>query len=85
MPRAARRGRRAAVRRVADVPVAGARAVDLDLVLEAGLAHEAAHDALRRRRTADVAEADEEDAGQFNRSTIIAWPIPPATHMDSRP
>ena len=60
---AARRGggRRAAVGRVAGVPGAGARAVDLELVLEAGLAHEAAHDALGRRRAADVAHAHEED------------------------
>src|SRR3954451_9335649 len=75
----------APVRRVADVPAAGARAVDDDLVLQAGLADERAHHALRGRRAADVAHADEQQARQFNRSTIIAIPIPPATHMVSSP
>ncbi len=41
---------------------AGARALDLDLVLEARLGDEPAHHRLGGRRAADVPEADEEDA-----------------------
>ena len=57
-----RRRGRARVGRVADVPVAGPRAVDLDRVLEPLLAQQRAHHALGGRGAADVAQADEEQA-----------------------
>ena len=62
---ARRCGRRALVRRAADVPAAGAGRVELDLLLETRLAHERAHHALGRRRAADVAEADEQHADRL--------------------
>jgi len=54
-------GGRALVGRAAHVVGGGARAVDLDLVLQPRVGDEAAHDALGGRRAADVAQADEED------------------------
>jgi hypothetical protein len=42
------------------MPAARARRVELDLLLEARIAHELAHRTLGRRRATDVAEADEQ-------------------------
>ena len=54
-------GHRAAatVALLADVPGPGSRAVHGDLVVEAGLVHEVAHDRLGRGRAADVTHAHE--------------------------
>src|SRR3712207_6425846 len=62
-PSCGRRG--PGVGRIAQVPAAGAGAVELDLVIEAGLGHQAPHDRLGRRRATDVPHAHEEDPHFF--------------------
>src|SRR3546814_13190077 len=59
---AARGGDRAAIGRMADVPVAGAGRIDLDAAVEPGLAQARTQRALGHRRAADVAQADHQQA-----------------------
>src|SRR5690606_30027876 len=56
-------GAHARVRRRAFVVADRAGGVAEDLVAEAGVVEQLAHDVLARRRAADVAHADEEDGG----------------------
>src|SRR5437588_10493253 len=51
-----------AMRRLADVPVAGPGGIGLDLIFEARLADEMLKHGLRHRRAADVAETYKNDA-----------------------
>ena len=72
-PRLARLGDRPPVGRVALVPPGGAGGVDDDGAVEAGIGDEPAHDALGRRRAADVAEAHEQHAVRRHRAVILRW------------
>ncbi len=62
MPRRAAAAGRALVGRGAGMPAACPGAVELDLAVQAGLGQQRGHDALGRRRAADVPQADEEHA-----------------------
>jgi hypothetical protein len=57
---------RAPIRRVADVPGAGAGGIDRDRPGSARPRRELAHDALRQRRAADIAETNEENSDRFH-------------------
>jgi len=85
----------ALVRRFADVPIAGARRINENSILQPFLRDLGSHDALGGRRAADVAETDKQDshtdtcACNLMIARLIpsrrVWPYPPVSRAKVYP
>ena len=58
---------------VADMPIAGAAGVDVELVCEVALVDEVLEDAVGEGGAADVSETDEEDGVLIGHERVYAW------------